>query len=121
MTLITYPTHVHFADDVLEEALHSELERAGCVAPLLLMAHHPQNLELEDRVRAGLPVAAKPDLVTYSPDSDLRSIAKEVASPGFTPDVIIAFGTARAEPLIPFDVQPSGPLLMCKSWLCQSP
>jgi alcohol dehydrogenase class IV len=96
MTLITYPTRVHFADDVLEEALHSELERAGCVAPLLLMAHHPQNLELEDRVRAGLPVAAKADLVTYSPDSDLRAIAKDVASPGFTPDVIIAFGTARA-------------------------
>jgi len=96
MTLITYPTRVHFADDVLEEALHSELERAGSVAPLLLMAHSPTNAELEDRVRAGLPPLAKPHLVTYSDDSDLRIIAKDVAGLEFMPDVIIAFGAARA-------------------------
>ena len=96
MTLITYPTRIHFADDVLEEALHSELERAGSAAPLLLMAHASINPELEDRVRSGLPRAAKPHLVTYTAHSDLRMIAMDVASSEFVPDVIIAFGAARA-------------------------
>ncbi|MFK7753388.1 MAG: iron-containing alcohol dehydrogenase [Sedimentitalea sp.] len=96
MTLITYPTRVHFADNVLEEALHSELERARCKAPLLLMAHDLAQTELEDRVRAGLPGAARAHAVTYSPTSDLRMIAKNVATLDFVPDAIIAFGTARA-------------------------
>lgn len=96
MTLITYPTRVHFADDVLEEALHSELERAGCLVPLLITAHDPAHPELEDRVRAGLPPTAKPQLVTFSPQSDLRAIVKDVSAPGLVPDVIIAFGAARA-------------------------
>lgn len=96
MTLITYPTRVHFADDVLEEALYSELERAGCVAPLLITAQTPAHTELEDRVRAGLPAATKAHLVTYTDDSDLRIIAKDVATLAFVPDVIIAFGAARA-------------------------
>lgn len=96
MTLITYPTRVHFADDVLEEALYSELEREKCVAPLLLMAHQPANTELEDRVRVGLPGSSKAHLVTYSPDSDLRMIVNDIVAIGFVPDVIIAFGEVRA-------------------------
>ena len=96
MTLITYPTRVHFADDVLEEALYSELERAGCAAPLLVTARTPAALDLEDRVRAGLPAAAKAQVITYSKDSNLRMIAKDAANSAFVPDVIVAFGEARA-------------------------
>lgn len=96
MTLITYPTRVHFADHVLEEALHSELERAKCKAPLLVLPHLPMNTELEDRVRVGLPTSSVPQLVTYSPDSNLSMIAKDVVTSIAAPDVIIAFGEARA-------------------------
>ncbi len=96
MTLITYPTRVHFADDVLEEALHSELEREGCRLPLLITAHAPAHPELEDRVRAGLPPTVKPQLVTFSPESDQYTIVKDVTASGLMPDVIIAFGAARA-------------------------
>ena len=96
MTLITYPTRVHFADDVLEEALHSELERGGCKSPLLILAQHPANPELEDRVRAGLPTNVKPGVLTYTDTSDLRALANDVSNSGSTPDAIIAFGAARA-------------------------
>lgn len=96
MTLITYPTRVHFADDVLEEALYSELERAGCTAPLLLTVHAPANTELEDRVRAGLPASAKARLVSVTAECDLRQVASEIAAHEFQFDVIVAFGAARA-------------------------
>jgi len=96
MTLITYPTRVHFADDVLEEALYSELERATCHTPLLVAADDLRRSELEDRVQAGLPAALKPKFVTYAPDDDLRMIAQQVVSSNVEPDIIIAFGTARA-------------------------
>lgn len=96
MTLITYPTRVHFADDVLEEALHSELERGGYKAPLLVLAQHPSNPELEDRVRAGLPTSVKPSVLTYADASDLRALVGDVSNSGSKPDSIIAFGAARA-------------------------
>ncbi|MBM7069047.1 iron-containing alcohol dehydrogenase [Actibacterium sp. 188UL27-1] len=96
MTLITYPTRVHFADDVLEGASHSELEREGHRAPLLVMPHLLAPQELEDRARASLPATAYPQSVTYLDSSELRDIAEAVAKSEFVPDVIIAFGAARA-------------------------
>lgn len=96
MTLITYPTRVHFADDVLEEALLSELERERFSSALLVMPHTSIHAGLEERVRAGLPPRFETHKVTCADQSDLRAIAREVLSQAFYPDVIIAFGAARA-------------------------
>lgn len=96
MTLITYPTRVHFADDVLEEALLSELERGRFSSALLVMPHTSIHAGLEDRVRAGLPAQFETHSLTCSDQSDLRVSAREVVSSAFCPDVIIAFGAARA-------------------------
>ena len=96
MTLITYPTRVHFADDVLEEALHSELERGGYAAALLIMPHAPAHPELEDRVGAGLPAGLGTNVVSCTEQSDLSMIARQVSLSRFAPDVIMAFGSSRA-------------------------
>ena len=41
MTLITYLTRVHFADGVLEEALHGEMERNAKRRPLIIAERAP--------------------------------------------------------------------------------
>jgi alcohol dehydrogenase class IV len=96
MTLITYPTRVHFADDVLEEALLSELERERFSSALLVMPNTSIHPGLEERVRSGFPPRFETHTVTCTDQSDLRAIAREVLSLAFRPDVIIAFGAARA-------------------------
>ncbi|MEY8099459.1 iron-containing alcohol dehydrogenase [Falsihalocynthiibacter sp. S25ZX9] len=96
MTLITYPTRVHFADDVLQEALHSELERSGCKAPLLVSEASLLESEFADRILSGLPVSSRPQQLTFSHHSDLRQAAKTAIEQPYIPDVIIAFGSARA-------------------------
>lgn len=96
MTLITYPTRVHFADDVLEEALHSELEHCGRKTPLLICETTLGCSEFAERVRAGLPRGSSPTFQTIDELSNLGAVAKEIAMGFKAPDVIVAFGTARA-------------------------
>lgn len=96
MTLITNPTRVHFADDVLQEALQSELERSGCKSPLLVAEQGIMHGEFSDRIHAGLPYVTRPNTLTFSPHSDLKSHVNALIEQGPVPDVIIAFGSARA-------------------------
>jgi alcohol dehydrogenase class IV len=93
MTLITYPTRVHFADDVLEEALHSELERVRARRVLLVCDRDIADSELADRVMSGLLTGIKTDRLVFGPGSDLRAIAAEAVGPH---DTLIAFGSAQA-------------------------
>ncbi|MCR8725748.1 iron-containing alcohol dehydrogenase [Frigidibacter sp. ROC022] len=98
MTLITYPTRVHFADDVLEDALHSELEGAGLKAPLLLGEAPLETSETCERVRSGFPKGMKAVSWGVAPDADLSESAKQVVAmvEGQGTDVVISFGSARA-------------------------
>lgn len=96
MTLITYPMRVHFADGVLEEALCSELERAGCTHPLLICESAMMQTELSDRVQAGLPRPANAHLLSFARHRDLRDVAAEASDLSPDIDAIIAFGSARA-------------------------
>lgn len=96
MTLITNPTRIHFADDVLQEALQSELERAGCKSPLLIAEDTLMESEFSDRIHAGLPHTTRPQLLTFERRGVLASRVEALIDQGFVPDVIIAFGTARA-------------------------
>lgn len=96
MTLITNPTRVHFADNVLQEALQSELERSGCKSPLLIAEDTLVEGEFADRIHAGLPHTTRPNSLTFKRGGDLRARVTALIDQGLTPDVIIAFGSARA-------------------------
>ena len=94
MTLITYPMRVHFADDVLEEVLHSELQRVRSRRVLLVFGAELAEGELADRVRSGVPRGLRADALCFAPGADLRDLA--AAAAGEERDTIIAFGSARA-------------------------
>ncbi|WP_299969628.1 iron-containing alcohol dehydrogenase [uncultured Roseobacter sp.] len=96
MTLITYPTRVHFADDVMQEALHSELERAGVAAPLLICRSELNESEFSFRVREGVPGKTAVQSLLFDEKSDLRDLARTAIDLRNTPDALIAFGSARA-------------------------
>lgn len=96
MTLITYPTRVHFADGVLEDALHSELERVKGSTVLLVCAAELAEGELMDRVVSGVPSRVAMDRALIGAGQGLRDIAAEVAQRPIPPDVIVAFGSSRA-------------------------
>ncbi|NCO20591.1 MAG: iron-containing alcohol dehydrogenase [Rhodobacterales bacterium] len=98
MTLITYPTRVHFADGVLEEALRSELDRQGHRTPLLLAETDLTGSAFHDRVLSGLPRRADCATVGIAPLAASGAVVDAVlAQHSKTPvDVIVAFGSARA-------------------------
>ncbi|NJM82132.1 MAG: iron-containing alcohol dehydrogenase [Tabrizicola sp.] len=98
MTLITYPTRVHFADDVVEEALHSELERAGAKHPLLIGPAELDDTEARERVLAGFPRFARPECYSLKPTTGfaeaMRSLHQKAETEAI--DAIVAFGSARS-------------------------
>jgi 4-hydroxybutyrate dehydrogenase len=98
MTLITYPTRVHFADDVLEEALQAELERDGLSAPLLLGSAPFKGSEFFERIRAGLPRGNRSLVYEIDPAKPLRLAVEEIGQLTTTRrvDMVLSFGTARA-------------------------
>lgn len=98
MTLITYPTRIHFADGVLEEALRSELDAHGLVRPMILGEAEEADSDLSQRIYAGLPRKARPLHVTIGPHDTkyTTSHRAEVETRGRRPDVIVAYGSARA-------------------------
>ncbi|MEP3047954.1 MAG: iron-containing alcohol dehydrogenase [Roseibium sp.] len=96
MTLITYPTRVHFADGVLEEALYSELERASSAHPLLIFESTFLQSEFSERVQAGLPRPARSRLFSFARRRDLREAAVQASELSPQTDAIVAFGSARA-------------------------
>lgn len=111
MTLITYPTRVHFADGVLEEALHSELERAGIASALLVSDQSLAESAFMDRVLSGMPSRVLTDQVAFCAGDTLRDVATETVRKHQPPDVIVAFGTAQAIELgrkIRFSVDQAG-------------
>ncbi|WP_102107224.1 iron-containing alcohol dehydrogenase [Oceaniglobus roseus] len=98
MTLITYPTRVHFADGVLEEALRSELERQGHRFPLILYEDRLEGSLFHARLFSSLPRRAEMLGVPFEAAADLHAVRDEVrARAADVPvDAIVAFGSARA-------------------------
>lgn len=96
MTLITYPTRVHFADGVLEEALHSELERIVGKRFMLVCHEHAADGELMDRIMAGLPRQSSSELIVFNDKTDLRARAHEIAQTSQFPDAIVSFASAKS-------------------------
>lgn len=96
MTLITYPTRVHFADGVLEEALYSELDRLKCTRVLAVHDTSVDEHEFADRVWGGLPHRLAVEKMTVDKTSDLHDLVRTTVRGGASFDTIIAFGSARA-------------------------
>lgn len=98
MTLITYPTRVHFADGVLEEALRSELEAHGFSRPLMLCEEEAIASETTERVYAGLPRRTRPKHVAIGPKDGKYATARMALAETrlLRPDVIVAYDSARA-------------------------
>lgn len=98
MTLINLLTRIHFADGVLEDALHSEIEANGKGRPLVVTTEGPSaNLEAE-RFFSGFPRRSAPIVFTDVPhlpsERAVRDIAKLYKENEC--DVLVAFGPNRA-------------------------
>lgn len=97
MTLINLLTRIHFADGVLEDALHSEIEANDKRRPLVVTTEGPTtNLESE-RFFSGFPRRSEPIVFSDVPhlpsESAVRDIAKLYKEKGC--DVLVAFGPNR--------------------------
>ena len=98
MTLITYPTRVHFADDVVEVALHSELQECGYKTALMICETSLIETEFYERVRGGLPPLFQPSFLHLEQSTALSDLARSLPAmyDGIPLDAVIAFGSARA-------------------------
>ena len=97
MTLINYLSRVHFADGILEDALHSEMECNGYSRPLIICENRIVETEHFERLISGLPYRSKiarfevaTDQFEWTNNDDLngKCISHEA-------DVIVAFGCAH--------------------------
>ena len=67
MSLITYLTKIHFADNVLAEALEAEIEALGLHRPMIVTDGGVAASGLLERLTAGLPARLDPVVFTATP------------------------------------------------------
>lgn len=98
MTLINYLTRVHFADGVVEEALHSELDHHAKRRPLVIAeADHLTGTAAErifSSFPARMPVETFSSVTHQATEAAALSIARIYQEGGC--DLLIAFGSNRA-------------------------
>lgn len=97
MTLINLLTRIHFADGVLEDALHSEIEANDKRRPLVITAEDRNaNIEAE-RFFSAFPTRSRPIVFSDIPHLPSESAAREIASIYKTNncDVLVAYGPNR--------------------------
>jgi len=99
MTLINYLSRVHFADGILEDALHSEMERNRCARPLVVFHdRYAGGSDFLDRLTSGFPYRSKIALHQISSDriveTDIKVLNKACAA--HKADVVVAFGSTDA-------------------------
>jgi len=99
MTLINYFSRVHFADGILEDALHSEMERNQCTRPLVVFRdRYAGGTDFLDRLVSGFPYRSKIALHLITSGrvvkSDIKALNK--AGAAHKADVLIAFGSTTA-------------------------
>lgn len=97
MTLINLLTRIHFADGVLEDALHSELEANDKRRPLVVTAEdRTTNMEAE-RFFSAFPARSRPVVFSDIPHLPSENAAHEIASlyKKNNCDVLVAYGPNR--------------------------
>ena len=94
MTLINYLNRVHFAENVLEEALWAELDRRTGQTAFLLSTTNGFDSDLGERLKAGLPKKMRIVTCNVSGDIPSEAEARQVASrfAGQGGGVLVAFG-----------------------------
>ncbi|WP_342075023.1 iron-containing alcohol dehydrogenase [Yoonia sp. SS1-5] len=98
MTLITFQSRIHFASDVLEEALRAELEESQHRKVLLVADADKVNRQMMERVQIGMPDSVWRDMVWVNGEHtkyDTAALALGHDSEGPL-DAIVACGSARA-------------------------
>lgn len=98
MTLINYLTRVHFADGVLEEALHSEMERHGKRRPLIVAEDGHLTGAMAERFFSSFPIRTRAETFASVPRLATETAAQKIARVYRAShcDHLIAFGSNRA-------------------------
>lgn len=98
MTLINYLTRVHFADGVLEEAIHSEMEANGKRRPLIIAEEGHLTGATAERFFSSFPRRSRAEVFSDVPLQATETAARRVAElyRDGECDLIIAFGSNRA-------------------------
>ena len=97
MTLINFLTRVHFADGVLEEALHSEIEANEKQRPLVVTDDPRQSNLATERFFSGFPMRMDPIVFSDVPhlptEAAVRALAQVYRDNAC--DVLVAHGSNR--------------------------
>ena len=98
MTLINYLTRVHFADGVLEEAIHSEMEANGKRRPLIIAEEGHLTGATAERFFSSFPRRSVAEIFSNVPHQATETAARNVAKQykAGDCDLLIAFGSNRA-------------------------
>jgi len=98
MTLITFQSRIHFATDVLEEALRAELEESGHDRVLVIHDDAQSHHQLLERVHIAMPDNVSRETLTIVPgNTKVQTANLGLGYDEIDPfDVIIACGSSRA-------------------------
>ncbi len=98
MSLISYVTKIHFAENVLEDALEAELERLGLCRPLIISDNGMARRNVLDRLLAAVPRPVSATLYESGSCRATEEACSEAASLYLDceADGLIAFGGAAA-------------------------
>jgi 4-hydroxybutyrate dehydrogenase len=115
MSLISYVTKIHFAENVLEDALEAELEKLGLCRPLIVSDNGLARRNVLDRLLAAVPRPVSATLYETGSCRATEGACKEAANLYLDDeaDGLIAFGGAAAFNLakaVALRVSHSGPL-----------
>lgn len=93
MSLIAYVTKIHFAENVLEDALEAELELLGMNRPMIVCDHAPRREHLLERLLAAIP---------RTRDATLYRVGAEGASEASCSEAADLYDSCGADGLISF-------------------
>ncbi|MEM7211047.1 MAG: iron-containing alcohol dehydrogenase [Pseudomonadota bacterium] len=98
MTLINYLTRIHFADGVLEEALHSEMDAHHKTRPLIIAEDGHLSGVVAERFFTSFPIRTVAETYAAAPAQATEAAALEIAEiyRSSNCDLLIAFGSNRA-------------------------
>jgi len=98
MTLISYLSRIHFASDVVDEALRAEIDAGGHRRVVVLCEEANRDGDVAARVFANLPARCDVLAITLAKaDEALDDVERALAEVGQGGcDCLIAFGSARA-------------------------
>lgn len=116
MSFINYLTRIHFAENVLEDALRAELDACGARRPMVIADAGSGAADLLDRALSAIPVGSRVEVYDGTPRNPSEATVVDAADwyLGGRCDALIAFGGDPAIDLakaVGIAVTHEGPLL----------